>query len=280
MDTRPSAGRASAQYQPDLFDGRGRDDVSRRPSEPARTIIPQVDTLDDETLIALLEDVGPTDVRTVCSEIAVRSFGGAVPALEALWRRFAGFGIEKPLAEQIAVLETLTQLDSSEARATLRRILLRNLPASTFPVALQAAARAGLALPTWFVAPLLDHADATVRGCAFALADRARVPAERLRMGLFDRTPEIRRTAAIMLAHRGHAEARKTLLEELQRSPEKALIHALAAIPDEDTIVHLGRCVAGNPALVGTVIDVLRDMECPRAARLARRLEREVSTGT
>ncbi len=83
-----------------------------------------------------------------------------MPALEALWRRFAGFDIEKPLAEQIAVLETLAQLDSSEARATLRRILLR------------------------------------------------------------------------------------------------------------------------NPALVGTVIDVLRDMECPRAARLARRLEREVSTGT
>ena len=242
--------------------------------------MPQVETLDDETLIALLGEVGPSEVRGVCSEIAGRSPQRAVPALDALWRRFAGFGIAKPLAEQIAVLETLAQLDSLEARATLRRILLRNLPASTFPVALQAAARAGLALPTWFVAPLLDHADTAVRCCAFALADRAGVPAERLRMGLFDRTAEIRRTAAIVLGHRGHAEARKTLLEELQRSPEKALIHALAAIPDEDTIVHLGRCVAGNPALVGTVIDVLRDMECPRAARLARRLEREVSTGT
>ncbi len=166
--------------------------------------MPQVDTLDDETLIALLGEVGPSEVRGICSEIAARSLEGAVLALEALWRRFTGFGIEKPLAEQIAVLETLAQLDSPEARATLRRILLRNLPASTFPVALQAAARTGLALPTWFVAPLLDHADAAARCSAFALADKARIPAERLRIGLFHRTPEIRRTAAIVLAHRGN----------------------------------------------------------------------------
>ena len=51
-----------------------------------------------------------------------------------------------------------------------------------------------------------------------------------------------RRSAAIALAHRGDAGARDTLLRELERSPSEAPVDALAAIADEDAMVHLGRC--------------------------------------
>ena len=239
--------------------------------------MPQVETLSDGKLIALLADAVPSEVRAVCSEIAARSLDDAVPALEALWRRFVGFGIDSPLAEQLAVLDTLARLDRPAARALLRRIVARGLPASLVPAALRAAIRARLVLPAGYVAPLLEHEDAAVRCSAFALAERARVPADRLRIGLSDCAPAIRRAAAIALAHRGHSEARATLLGELERSPSEALIHALAAIPDEDTIVHLGRCALRNPVLAPAVIDVLREMESSRAARLARRLEQGVS---
>ena len=272
-------GRAPAQYQPDLFEGRGRSDAWVRPPDPPIPAIPKVETLPDDALTAALAEAGPTEIGAVCAEIAARSLKEAVPALEALWRRFAGFGIERPLAEQIAVLDTLARLDCPAARALLRRIVARGLSASLIPAGLHAAARAGLALPAGFVSPLLNHEDPAVRRSAFALAERARIPVEWLHVGLHDRSPATRRAAAVALAHRGDGSARETLLEELARSPSEALIHALAAIPDEDTIVHLGRCAVRNRALAPAVIDALRDMESRRAARLARRLERDLPGG-
>ena len=49
-----------------------------------------------------------------------------MPALEALWRRFVGFGIERPLAEQLAVLEALAGLDRPAVRDSLLRELARS----------------------------------------------------------------------------------------------------------------------------------------------------------
>ena len=97
-----------------------------------------------------------------------------MPALEGLWRRFAGFGVAAPLVEQRAVLDELARLHGEAARAALRRVVVSPcLPASLLPRALRAAAQAGLAVPAAFVAPLLGHADAAAREAAFALALKA-----------------------------------------------------------------------------------------------------------
>ena len=174
-----------------------------------------------------------------------------MPALEELWRRFAGYGIGAPLVEQRAVLGTLAQLDCGAARAALKGIVLSGgLPASLLSAALRAAADAGLALPAAFVGPLLDHGDIAVREPAF-----------------------IRRSGALALGNLGDAGAREALIEELIRNPSGEVIEALAAIADDDVIVHLGRCAECHPAFVDIVLDILREMGSAKAARLARRLE-------
>ena len=60
---------------------------------------------------------------------------------------------------------------------------------------------------------------------------------------------------------------------ELVREPSAEMIEALAMIGDEDAIVHLGRCAENHPALAGTFLDALRDLDSPRAQRLVRQLE-------
>ena len=214
---------------------------------------PSVDTLSDDDLLELIPNAGPSNVETVCSEVVSRSLQAAVPALEALWRRFSGFGIEKPLREQLAVVDTLERLGGADARSALRRIVLcKGLPASLLPAALQAAASSGLALPAPFVDPLLDHEDAAVRGAAFALAASANVPADRLHASLFARSAADRRAAAVALGLRGDSRARQPLFDELERSPSTEIIEAVATVWDDDAIVRLGRCapaaIRGSPA--------------------------------
>ena len=81
------------------------------------------------------------------------------------------------------------------------------------------------------------------------------------------------RAAAVALGNRGNADVREALIAELAADPSRAVIEALAAIGGDDAIVHLGRCAERHPALAGAVVDALRDMESPRAERLAGRLE-------
>ena len=269
--------REATPNQPDLFAERGTVRARRVPEPMASPAAAPVETLSDDDLFASLEKAGPSNVEAVCSEIVSRSLEAAVPALAALWRRFAGFGVETPLREQLAVLDTLARLGGTDARSTLREIVLsKGLPTSLLPAAARAAASAGLALPAAFVGPLLDHEDAAVRGAAFVLAARTDVPADRLREGLFDRSAANRRAAAVALGLRGDASARQPLCDELARCPSTEVIDAITAVWDDDAIVHLGRCARRHPRLAGAVVDALRDIASPRAHTVARHLE----TGT
>ena len=278
----PRTDQETAQHQLDLFAERG--GVEPRHSPKAATSsapAPALDALSDDDLLELIPDVGPSDVEAVCSEVVSRSLQAAVPALEALWRRFSGFGIEKPLREQLAVVDTLVSLGGTDARSALRRIVLsRDLPASLLPAALQAAASAGLALPAPFVGPLLDHEDAAVRGAAFALAASANVPADRLHASLFDRSAANRRAAAVALGLRGDSRARQPLFDELARAPSSEIIEAVATVWDDDAIVHLGRCARHHPRLAGAVLDALRDIGSPRAHVVAKDVEAHVGSST
>ena len=256
----------------DLFDGRGPVDAGPRPEGPARPAAPA--TLGDDDLVGRLADAGPSDIDALCAEVVARSLPSAVPALERLWGRFRGFGIDQPLREQRAVLETLARLGSPDARAALRRLVLSaGLPASLHPAALRAAADAGLGLPASFVAGFLGHTDAAVRRAAFDLAAGARVPASRLREGLSDPDAPIRRTAAVALANQGDDAGREVLLAELVDAPSTAIVEALGALGGDEAIVALGRCAIRHSALAPGVIAVLREMSDARADRLATRLE-------
>lgn len=147
------------------------------------------------------------------------------------------------------------------------------MPASLLPAAVRAAAEAGLGLPAAFVAPLMTHEDVAVRAAAFALAVQAGIGSDRLRDGLTDPSPAVRRLAAIAMGVRGDAAAGERLVEELERNPTVEAIEALAGIGDDDTIVHLGRCAERHPALAKSVLEALRDMESGKAERMVRRLE-------
>ena len=274
--------REASQRQLDLFAERGGVEPRHSPEAAASSApTPGVDALSDEELLELIPNAGPSNVEAVCSEVVSRSLQAAVPALEALWRRFSGFGIEKPLREQLAVVDTLARLGGADARAALRRIVLwKGLPASLLPAALQAAASAGLALPAPFVDPLLDHENAAVRSTAFALAASANVPADRLHASLFDRSAANRRAAAVALGLRGDPRARQPLFDELERSPSTEIIEAVATVWDDDAIVRLGRCARRHPRLAGAVLDALREIGSPRAVVVARHVENHAGSST
>ena len=278
----PHTDHETARRQLDLFAERGGVEPRHSPQTAASSApTPAVDALSDDDLLELIPNAGPSNVEAVCSEVVSRSLQAAVPALEALWRRFSGFGIEKPLREQLAVVDTLPRLGGTDARAALRRIVLwKGLPASLLPAALQAAASAGLALPAPFVDPLLDHEDSAVRGAAFALAASANVPADRLHASLFDRSAANRRAAAVALGLRGDPRARQPLFDELERSPSPEIIEAVAAVWDDDAIVRLGRCARRHPRLAGAVLDALREIGSPRAEVVAKHVETNAGNST
>lgn len=268
--------RVAMDRQPDLFDMQGRIRARQgRPAAPADAG-PSVAGLSDEELVAMIPQADLSTVEALGAEAASRSLEPAVPALEGLWRRFEGFGIETPLLEQRVVLGTLAQMEGGGARTALKRIVMsRSLPGSLLADALRAAANAGLALPAAFVAPLLGHEDATVRMRAFELSVGAGVPGHALRDGLSDLSASVRRSAAIAMGARGDDAARELLLDELARQPSYEVIEALAAIWDEDIVVHLGRLAERQPGYRNAVLGVLHDIETPKARRVAQRLDGE-----
>lgn len=258
--------------QPDLFDARD-EDVSDRDS-PDSLAITRPEDYSDEDLIAAIPKAGLLSVDALCSEIVARSLVAAVPALEALWKNFTGFGPNKPHRQQLAVIDTLARLDDARPHAALRRIVLsRTLPDSLLPVTLQAAIMARLALPARFVEPLLAHDETTVRQAAFSLAVRSGVAIDRLREGLHDPTDEIRRLAAVALGLRGDAQARQPLIRELSHSPSTDVVEAITVVWDDDVIVHLGRCGNRHPRLAGAVLEALHDIGTARALTVAGNLQ-------
>ena len=134
---------------------------------------------------------------------------------------------------------------------------------------MRAAAQARLTVPSEFLQPFLRHSDPDVRAAAFRLSRQARLSPDLLRAGLEDPSVAVRREAAITLGLRGIRDARAILLDELARRPSDTLITALAAIGDDDVIVHLGRCAKAHPAHAGLIAELLEEMDGPRAPAVA-----------
>ena len=75
------------------------------------------------------------------------------------------------------------------------------------------------------------------------------------------------------LASPGTPQPWPPLVAEHECEASEKVIEALTMIGDEDAIVHLGRCAENHPALAGTVLGALREMDSARAQRLVRHLE-------
>ena len=254
----------------DLFTGGGTTEPAAVPAD--KPICPE--TLSDEDILDRIPNAGMAKVRLLCSLAVERGLGDrAVPALEALWRRFKGFGHDRPYPEQTAVIETLAKLETAGARQLLTDIATaHDLPPPLLPAALSAALSVSLKLPVHVIRPLLADADPRIRELAARLSGFGQPDIGALEACLGDTQPAVRRAAAIVLGQSGHAGAKAILLNELRRTPTGEIVEALSAIADDDIIVHLGRCAEAHPALAGRIAAELEEMETPLSQRVARRI--------
>lgn len=254
----------------DLFTGGGTVAPAAVPAD--KPTCPE--TLSDEDILDRIPNAGIADVRLLCSLAVERGLGDrAVSALEALWRRFKGFGHDRPYPEQTAVIETLAEFGTERAREALSAIVTaHDLPPLLLPAALSAALSASLRLPAHVLRPLLADGDPRIRELAAQLSGFGQPDFGALEACLDDTQPAVRRASAVVLGKFGRAGARAILLNELQRTPTGDIVEALSAIADDDIIVHLGRCAAAYPALAGRIAAELEEMETPLSLKVARRV--------
>ncbi len=73
---------------------------------------------------AIADAAGVATCRALAEEAGRRRLVAAVPALEALCRRFKGFGLLHTVPEQIAALQGLVAIGGAEAAATVLRFVI------------------------------------------------------------------------------------------------------------------------------------------------------------
>ena len=234
--------------------------------------------MDDQEVLARLPGADLSQVQILCEQVLKRGIGDdAVPALEALWRRFFGFGIDGPLREQRCALETLAKSGTSLSRQALVGIVSApDLFDALLPLALRCATEANLALSGRSVTRWLEDGRPEVRECAFVLARNCSPPVQRhvLEAGLSDPEASVRRACLMTLGQFGHAAAKPGLLEELERRPSGEVVTALSGMLDDDIITRLGRCAREHERLRGQVIEELEGSDDPKALRLVETLRR------
>ena len=92
------------EEQLDLFSAGGMPPAPRSEATARREAPPPGD-LDDAALIAAIPTAGLADGPDLAKEAGRRGLAGAVPALEALCRRFTGFGVDRAVPEQVAAAQ-------------------------------------------------------------------------------------------------------------------------------------------------------------------------------
>ena len=252
--------------QPDLFAATGIAVASPAPHhEPRPRLVPS-ELEEDDALIAAIADVRPANCANLSAEIAGRRLIEAVPALEALCRRFKGFGLHHAVPEQVAAVNTLAALGGCEARASLVRILCDDVvqgPGLAHAVRAAAALRARL--PAERAMTLLRHAEPAVRIEACRCAPPHPSVIAILVDLLGDLRPAVARAAACTLGDFGRCEARPMLRQLLHEAPTAEIIAAVAAIADADLVVVLGRIARTRPDLIAPARAALEDIDDSRA---------------
>jgi HEAT repeat protein len=226
--------------------------------------------LDDDALIAAIPTASLADYRDLADEVVRRRLVSAVPALEALCRRFRGLGIEKSIPEQIAALEALAAIGGrAAAQAVTRLIVQGSVQGPGLKTAITAAAQLGARLSAKTITPLLRHEMADVRAGACRCAGPSLILVPLLIELLDDADRDVTRDAACALGRMGQREAPPALLRLLQEQPTAAIINAVITIADEECLIIIGRIARFIPDLAETAIRALEDIGSPRALTIA-----------
>jgi hypothetical protein len=255
--------------QLDLFGGSriGADPATAPGIQRRHTIAPE---LDDDALIAAIPTASLANYRDLATEIARRRLVSAVPALEALCRRFRGLGIEKPIPEQIAALEILAELGGRAAAQAVTRLIVEEVVQGPgLKTAIAAASKLGASLPDKVVRPLLRHEIPEIRAGACCCTRPSPVIVLLLVELLDDLNRGVALEAACALGRMGRHEARPTLVRLLCEQPSTAVIDAVIAIADEECLIILGRIARLKPRLADAAITALEDIGSPRALTIA-----------
>src|SRR5256885_2156090 len=214
-----------------------------RPLPPADAGgLPSPAELSDDALAPAIPGGDLGAAPALAAEAGRRRLAAAVPALEALCRRFCGFGLERVVPEQAAAIEALRAIGGPDAAQAVARLIARSVvqgPGLRGAVAAAAELRSNL--PIAVLSSLLRHPDPGVRAdaCRCARPDPKTISV--LIDLLDDLNGAVARSAACALGRMGRTEARTMLIHLLREAPSAEIIDASASIADEDCIVRLGR---------------------------------------
>lgn len=244
----------------------------RAEQDTGRTVAPGVscETLDDESLLAAIRDAGIRDCAALVVEAGRRRLIAAIPVLEALCRRFTGFGAHRSVPEQAAALDAIVAIGGAAAAQALVRLIARQtVQGPCLRQAITAAARLGAKLPIDTGPALLRHDDPQIRtqACRCVRACPEAVPA--LHDLLDDLHAEVRHAAACALGRMGRGEVRGLLVRGLREEPTAEIVDAIASIADDECVVLLGRVARAVPHLSEAACDALRSIDLPRAKTIA-----------
>lgn len=261
------------ERQLDLFAASGIDREALSTAAPSAPTALVAADLDDQALPAMIPMAGLKEATALAAEAGRRRLPEAVPALQALCRRFIGFGREHPVPEQGAALEALAAIGgAAAARAATAMIVERVVEGPNRAHAVEVAARLGARLPAPTLLELLAASDAGVRAAACACVGQQLALAPRLLELAHDAAGEVRNAAACALGRMGRREALPTLTRLLREAPSAAVIDAVAPVADEDCVILLGRTARARPDLAELVLDSLAVIAHPRARQLLQSL--------
>src|SRR6202051_4578218 len=208
------------EQQLDLFSSAG--DEAERPLPLSMERRPAATVLGDQALISAVPDSSLADSVALAPEAGRRRLAAAVPSLEALCRRFSGFGIDRMVPEQAAALQALAVISGREAAQAVSRLIVRGVvQGPALNLAVSTAARIGSTLPADVLRSLLRHPDpgirASVCGCVRRRPELISVMIDLLD----DLNQSVARSAACALGQIGSIEARPTLAKLLRGEPSE-----------------------------------------------------------
>jgi hypothetical protein len=256
------------EQQLDLFSAAGI--PAEQPAPQGLILRPAVADLDNEALIAAIPAANLGDCAALTAEAARRRLSAAIPSLEALCRRFSGFGIDDMVPEQSAALRALAAIGSRDAAQAVALLILRAVvQGPTLGLAVAVAAQLRANLPVDVLRSLLRHADPDIRANACSCACRQPELIAVMIDLLDDLNQAVARSAACALGQMGRIEARPTLVSLLQEEPSEELIDAVSSVADEECIVLLGRIARSMPVLSDVALDTLESIDHHRASAIA-----------
>lgn len=256
------------EQQLDLFSGAGIP-VEQLLSQ-GLALRPAATDLDDEVLIAAIPLANLGDCAALAAEAARRRLAAAIPSLEALCRRFSGFGINHMVPEQSAALRALAEIGSRDAAQAVSRLILRGaVHGPGLGLAVAVAAQLHATLPVDVLRSLLRHADPDIRANACRCVCRQPELIAVMIDLLDDLNQAVAKSTACALGQMGRIEARPMLASLLREEPSEVVIDAVSSVADEECIVLLGRIARSTPALSDAALNTLENIDHHRASAIA-----------